>query len=214
MISIKKIGAAVAIAVLTSFSAVSANAAILTFLPGDAIPSPNFDDVLFFKNGTSDLVVGGDLQAGQGFDADESTTPNGSADGLGNTFEFTVDASINPPGIQLPVSYAFSVTTENGGSVGIANLTFTVFRNNVQNNQFIVTNGSGLLQVGATFFSPTWNHNDVIRWEVSGTVLSQGGSYEAQVSAVPLPASVLMLVGALAGFGFIGRMKKTRFAAA
>jgi len=201
MFSLKKIGAAVAIAVLTSLSAVSANAAILNFLPGDAIPSPNFDDVLFFRNGTSDIVSGGTLSAGTAFTE------------VGNTFEFTVDASINPPGINLPVSYSFSVTTENGGTVGISNLTFQVFRNNVLNNTFVVTDGSGVLQVGATFFNPTWNHGDQIRWEVSGTVLSQGGSYEAAVTAVPLPASVLMLVGALAGFGFVGRMKKTRFAA-
>ena len=204
MFNLKKIGAAVAIAVLTSLGAVSANAAILTFLPGDSIPSPNFDDTLFFRNGTSDIIPGGSLAPSTGFD------------GTTNFFEFVVDASINPPGISLPVHYEFSVTTENGGTVGIANLTFNVFRNSnpVAVNTVVLTNGSGVLDASQATFDVSWGHGDTIRWEVSGTVLSAGGSYEVAVNAVPLPASVLMLVAALAGFGFVGRMKKTRFTAA
>lgn len=214
MFSLKKIGAAVAFAALTSFSASVASAATISFLPGDAIPSPNFENLYVFRNGTSDLVPGGDLTAGLGFDADESTTPDGAADGLGNTFSFTVDASINPPGTHLPVSYAFSVTFDDGqNGVGIADLTFNVFRDGVISNTFVLTDGSGVSLGSSPTFLPTFLDGEVIDWTVSGTVLANGGSYQIAVTAIPLPASVLMLVGALAGLGFVGRMKKSRFAA-
>lgn len=215
MFNLKKIGTAVAIVALTSFGAISAQAATVFALPGDAgLVTPDLDDVLVLNNSTGILPDGraGTLSANTAFS---------------NSFSLTVVDATPGDGPAQNIKYLFSVTQEftgTGNSIGIANLTFAVARNGNPvdifsgdaGNPLIYTNGSGAFIGATTSFIGPWVAGDTIDWTITGTPLSNGGSYDITVTAVPvpLPASVLMLIGALAGLGFIGRMKRSRFAAA
>lgn len=224
MFNLKKIGTAVAFVALTSFGAVSgASAANIFALPdGGTIASPDFGDTLFLRNGTSDFVPGGDLVVGE-------------FEGFTDTFTIAI-GDHNAPNPESPLRYNFNVTDDfdnplNPSTIGLRNLNFSVERqaggfgafNVVDINGAIAgtdltyTDGDGVNIAALTQFVGPWFDGDVIRWTVTGTgTLEGGGAYNITVNAatVPLPASVLMLVGALAGLGFIGRMKRSRFAAA
>lgn len=203
MFGLKKIGTAVAFVALTSFGAVSAHAA--TFFPGEPVDNLVEGITTVLTNDETIDNARGSLVAGAAFS---------------DTFSFVVGAAPSTPGDPHPVNYIFSVEQEvnppSTTTFGISDLVFEVLQNGGLVNTNIFTNGLGQRTGSANVFFGPWNVGDVITWNVTGTVLAGGGGYTISATAapVPLPASVLMLVGALAGLGFVGRMKKSRFAAA
>lgn len=201
MFSLKKIGAAVAFAVATAFAASSANAALISITPDD--PTRHT------------LTLGDFFQTGD--------VTLGSNEAFTDTFLFHLPDHTEPLGSQ-PVFYGFDVTFANPATSiqGIRNLTFTITdeTNGGILNIVVITDNDGFalgdVSGGEFNFVASWPAPIDLRVDVSGTALENGGSYSKTISAVevPLPASVLMLVGALAGLGFVGRVKRSRFAAA
>lgn len=99
--------------------------------------------------------------------------------------------------------------------IGIADLTFTVHdeTNGTVLNETALTGSDGFAFAG---FESGFNFNGVwpapidLTLSVSGTALAKGGSYAATLSpvtAIPLPAPVVLFVSALVGLGFLGRRR-------
>jgi len=150
------------------------------------------------------------------------------APGAGITFThdyfFSLPDNAGANGFE-PVSYSYDVTfpVPSGASagVGIADLTFTV-RDNTNGDtilsQVTLTDdvlgtitglaGKALPGFASGFnFIGNWPAPIDLTVTVTGTVLSNGGSYDLAIAAVPLPAPLLLLVSALFGLGFLGRRR-------
>ncbi len=137
-------------------------------------------------------------------DGDPRPIPGG---GIVDFYKFNTSAVNN-------TDYSASVLNADGGfNFGIADLTLSWFNETTSTfvTSLVVTDSLGVLINGATQFL-AFSVGDIYRLEISGSVLSEGGTYNIKLSpsAVPLPGAALFLLSGLAGMGFLGRyrMKK------
>ncbi|MEM1046227.1 MAG: hypothetical protein AAGL24_08755 [Pseudomonadota bacterium] len=115
------------------------------------------------------------------------------------------------------VQYSFDVTFADptGSNFGIADLVVTLFdaTNLAVLDSVTVTDGSGIATgLASTLITSVFPAPINLELIISGTALSAGGSYNAFISAVPLPPALLMLVSAFIGLGFLSR-RRARVAA-
>lgn len=178
--------AAVAVMMLIGFGAVqSANAAVFNIDPGDS-------NVLVFNNM---FLTGNEEKA-----ANESFTDIYSF--------FLVDTDGNG---SESVWYGFDVTFQSPqiSGVGIANLTFTIRdeTNSALLREVIMTDADGIGAGSAFNFVGVWPAPIELTLTVTGTALQNGGSYNASIVAVPLPAPLMLFISALLGLGFLSRRR-------
>ena len=193
MFAFVKKSAAIAVAMLIGFGAVqSANAAIVTMDPGD-----------------SNVILLNTIYMTQ---PEEKSANESFSDSY---FFFLPDLGSVQSGSQS-VYYSYDVTfpvpSGAAAGIGIANLTFTVFdvTNSAQLSQVVLTNGSGFAFPGfenGFNFTGVWPTPISLTLTVTGDTLANGGSYEATIAAVPLPAPLVLFVSALFGLGFLGRRR-------
>lgn len=193
MFAFVKRSAALAVAMLIGFGAVqSAGAVVINIDPGDS-------NVL----------------------ALETTFRTQSEEKLANesftdvyTF-FLPDLGSVPTGSQS-VYYSYDVTfpVPEGAAagIGIADLTFTLTdeTNSTTLSTIVLTDASGVAFSGfegGFNFIGNWPAPIELVLTVTGTALSQGGSYEATIAAVPVPAPLALFISALLGLGFLGRRR-------
>lgn len=110
------------------------------------------------------------------------------------------------------VSYKYDILFAEEDIADFANLTFDV----VGATQgllasFQLTDALGNIAafvVGNTFsFTGVWDAPQDIALTVSGTTLEDGATYGIRISAVPIPAPIVLFVSALVGLGFLGRRR-------
>ena len=61
----------------------------------------------------------------------------------------------------------------------------------------------------ATFSTALADGSDVAQFVLDFSGFEQGDQFQVNVAAIPLPASILMLLGALGGLAFIGRRRSS-----
>jgi hypothetical protein len=131
---------------------------------------------------------------------------------LNDTYAFTI------PGGPVPVSSLVDVTLNNPGTVGIANLVLSWYLdgNPVALVSETFTNGSGTwLGVGSVLFPFTLPGGPAkYLLVVTGTILSGGGGYDIELSAVPLPPALILFGTALVGMTLLGKRRRKQMNAA
>ena len=164
--------------------------------------------VFFIDPGDSNVLTLNNVYRTQS----EEQTPGAS---FSDVYFFTLPDNGGAPGSD-PVFYSYDVTfpvpSGAAAGIGIANLTFTVFdvTNSNQLSQVVLTNGSGFAFPGfenGFNFTGVWPTPISLTLTVTGDTLANGGSYEATIAAVPLPAPLVLFVSALFGLGFLGRRR-------
>ncbi|RVU34097.1 hypothetical protein EOI86_23565 [Hwanghaeella grinnelliae] len=114
------------------------------------------------------------------------------------------------------VSYSYDVSfpipVGAAAGLGIRNLTFTL--TDLTNSETLsvvnLTDSNGFVMAGFESgfnFTGTWGASIDLLLTVTGQALSNGGSYNASLAAVPVPPALMLFVGALAGIGFLGRRR-------
>lgn len=195
--SLKASVIAVAISAVIAFGmAPSAKAAVVNINPGD-----------------NNILVYGDIFRTQS----EEQAPGAS---FSDSFFFSLPDQADPTGTEkVFYSYdvSFPVPTGAAAGIGIRNLTFTLTdaTNNTILNVTTLTNANGFALPGfqnGHNFTGTWPAPIELILTVTGTALSQGGSYEATIAAslqpIPLPAPLVLFISALLGLGFLGRIRQ------
>lgn len=138
----------------------------------------------------------------------------------------TVDDTYNYQTVDLEstgfqnVSYRYSIIFANQEITDFANLTFSLSGSAQGPNfsTFTLTDSVGEIipQFGLNFvagvgfalnFVGNWIAPQDIALNVTGEALADGATYGVRISAVPLPAPLVLLVTALVGMGFLGRRK-------
>jgi len=193
MFAFVKKGAAIAVAMLIGFGAVqSANAAIVTMDPGDS-------NVILLNT----LY----LTEPESKSANESFTDN--------YFFFLPDLGFTQSGSQS-VYYSYDVTfpipSGAAAGIGIRDLTFTLtdLTNSNVLSTIVLTGSNGVALSGfegGFNFAGNWPAPIDLLLTVTGQALSNGGSYEASLAAVPVPAPLALFISALLGLGFLGRRR-------
>ncbi|MEQ9489414.1 MAG: VPLPA-CTERM sorting domain-containing protein [Alphaproteobacteria bacterium] len=201
----------------------------------DIISQSNTDDTLGTTTTAGPGTPTGRLTHGASFEDTFVIEPLDFGDPLGRSYvsyNFNTNNNLGGAGNPHIANFAIQIDRDVGGDGGVDFST-----------KFQITDGSGVLATsvaeidvifgdlfvqnptlgaGGLHFVGNWLFGDKVTFTLTGTVNSLingetlNANYQANVVAapIPLPASVLMLVGALAGLGFIGRMKRSRFAAA
>jgi|TARA_Y100001947_G_scaffold135509_1_gene123271 opacity protein-like surface antigen len=186
----KSISAAAVAALMVVGMASSASAAIVNIDPGDS--NVLTTDTVYRTQ--SEEQIGGAAFSDQYF----FSLPDIGGNGTSSVF-YSYDVT-------------FPVPEGAAAGIGIADLTFELFdsTNSTVLATTTLTDANGFAFVGfenGFNFTGVWPAPIDITLTVSGTALSQGGSYEATVAAVPLPAPLMLFVSALVGLGFLGRRR-------
>ena len=181
-------------------TSVSANAAYVDVAVNNGLPGADVivhGPTLLGQNGDSDFnakIVGGDLTAGQAI--------------VNNVFTFNVIDHKNTGGAW--VNWGGNAVWSEPKEIGVAGLTYTWDTGDVMN----LTQGLGDAAPGWDNGEPnwawTWFTAGAHTLTVSGTLLSGGGGYNLEVSAVPLPPAALLFGTALFGIGALRRRKNKK----
>lgn len=128
---------------------------------------------------------------------------------------YTMTVGSDPLAFIVGVQSFTPSPTTSPFNIGIANLklkwkdtdTDTVI------NEKIITDGSGnmlSLPSASLIYSFAVVGLIPLKLEVLGTALTDGGTYDIALTAVPIPAAGLLFGSALAGAGFLSRCRKKR----
>jgi|GEM_PF-3023950 len=193
MFAFVKKSAAIAVAMLIGFGAVqSANAAIVTMDPGD-----------------SNVILLNTIYMTQ---PEEKSANESFSDSY---FFFLPDLGSAQSGSQS-VYYSYDVTfpvpSGAAAGIGIRDLTFTLtdLTNSNVLSTIVLTGSNGVALPGfegGFNFAGNWPAPIDLLLTVTGQALSNGGSYEASLAAVPVPAPLALFISALLGLGFLGRRR-------
>jgi len=113
---------------------------------------------------------------------------------------------------QQNVAYKYDIIFEEEDITDFANLTFSIVgEDQGPLSSFELTDAAGNLAAFVSGFSfsfvGVWDAPQNIFLTVTGDVLEAGATYGIRISAVPLPAPLLLFVSALFGLGFLGRRR-------
>lgn len=193
MFAFVKKSAAIAVAMLIGFGAVqSANSAIITMDPGDS-------NIIALN--TVFLTQAEEKNANESFtDVYSFFLPDlGSVQSGSQSVYYSYDVT-------------FPIPSGAAAGIGIRNLTFTLTDETNSNvlSTIVLTGSDGVALPGfegGFNFAGFWPAPIDLTLTVSGQALSNGGSYEASLAAVPIPAPLALFVSALLGLGFLGRRR-------
>lgn len=139
---------------------------------------------------------------------------------LGSYFaEGTFSLAGGFPSIDGNADVAFDAIPPGQSSVptGFANLTIEFFQDMTSLGSFQITDGNGIIALGAESFMLTLISASDVMFRITGTAFRNSGAalpdYNFNLSAIPIPGALPLLLSGLAGLGFAARVSRKRLPA-